>query len=232
LFELFSDPWRAYQTPVDTFVPYLIRESAVKRKDPEKPLLSAFSMEPAVIIQSKDLASDIQTGIGSSWKGLLADSTWDRILRDEEQDVKQLQWDDIKDDPAIKPRPWGSWSKKADIGSTLPPTEERSQGLGEDAQTGRAASLIREPPILQIIEQPKALVEEVDQASLAKLSSPDLGIAQSESTGVEEAPKHQRSVLVSSVRSGLEDALDDFESNALSGRPHRSKRRRERLGKA
>lgn len=90
--------------------------------------IRAFSMEPPVIIQSKELSSDIQEGIGSTWRGLLADSTWDRILRDEGQYVKQLNWDDIKSDPAIKPRPW------VDLGRKKKAKKPAVEKLGEVSQ--------------------------------------------------------------------------------------------------
>ena len=102
------DPWRAYQTPIDTLVPFHARISpvnpAVELK--AKSHIYAYSLEPPLIIQSKQLSSDIQDGIGSTWRGLLADSTWDRVLRDEGKEAKQLTWEDIKMDPAIRPRPW------------------------------------------------------------------------------------------------------------------------------
>lgn len=132
LLRLFSDPWRAYQTPIDTFIPYLTRSAtlaaekkAKEQKNERKKQksnnsqaekgeaddhLRAFSLEPAMIIQSKDFSSDIQDGTGSVWKGLLADSTWDRIQRDEGAKVKQLTWSDVKGDPAIRVRPWGDGS--------------------------------------------------------------------------------------------------------------------------
>lgn len=135
LLELFSDPWRTYQTPVDTFMPFLTRYDpppppgqkpknlkAIEKLDPPM-YIQAFSMEPAVIIQSKELSSDIQTGLGSNWRGLLADSTWDRILRDEGHDVKQLTYDETKYDPAIKARPWGDWGKQKPAAAAKHPDE-------------------------------------------------------------------------------------------------------------
>lgn len=95
---------------------------AIEKLDPPM-YVQAYSMEPAVIIQSKELASDIQDGLGSNWRGLLADSTWDRILRDEGHDVKQLTYDDIKYDPAIKARPWGDWGKAKPAAAAKHPDE-------------------------------------------------------------------------------------------------------------
>lgn len=113
LLSLALDPWRAYQTPIDTLVPFHARISpvnpAVELK--AKSHIYAYSLEPPLIIQSKELSSDIQDGVGSTWRGLLADSTWNRVLRDEGKQVKQLTWEDIKMDPAIKPRPWSDARK-------------------------------------------------------------------------------------------------------------------------
>lgn len=95
---------------------------AIDKLDPPM-YVQAYSMEPPVIIQSKELASDIQDGLGSNWRGLLADSTWDRILRDEGHDVKQLTYDDTKYDPAIKARPWGDWGKSKSAAAPKHPDE-------------------------------------------------------------------------------------------------------------
>lgn len=95
---------------------------AIEKLDPPM-YIQAFSMEPAVVIQSKELSSDIQTGLGSNWRGLLADSTWDRILRDEGHDVKQLTYDETKYDPAIKARPWGDWGKTKPAAAPKHPDE-------------------------------------------------------------------------------------------------------------
>lgn len=84
------DPWLAYQTAIDTAIPNLIRSDTV----------ASFSVDPSIIIQSKDTPSDIQTGIGSPWRGLLADSTMERIWRDEGREIPELKWSEMKDDPA------------------------------------------------------------------------------------------------------------------------------------
>lgn len=39
----------------------------------------AYSIQPALVIQSKASASDLQAANGSRWRGLLADSTLERI---------------------------------------------------------------------------------------------------------------------------------------------------------
>lgn len=49
----------------------------------------AFSVDPQIIVQSKELASDITKGIGSPWRGVLMDSTWERILQDEGVEVPE-----------------------------------------------------------------------------------------------------------------------------------------------
>ena len=166
LLTLFSDPWRAYQTPVDTFIPFLTRQGGSTSGDiklgSSKPLVRAFSMEPPIIIQSKELASDIQTGKGSTWRGLLADSTWDRILRDEGHAVKQLTWEDIKGDPAIRPRPWGDWTSKkksayADTEVPDSPFEEKMRIPYKDQESIETSEESEDvapgPDALRIIEQ-------------------------------------------------------------------------------
>ena len=101
--------------------------------------LHAYSMEPAIIIQAKELSSDIQDGVGSNWRGLLADSTWDRILRDEGHEVKQLTWEDIRDDPAIRARPWYDW-KKPPKQAAAPEQESSHADASGEASADDAAS--------------------------------------------------------------------------------------------
>lgn len=148
LLSLLSDPWTAYQTPIDTMIPSLIRAGKLR----------AFSLEPAVIIQSKELSSDIQTGVGSPWRGVLADSTWDRILRDEGVDVPQLKWEDVKDDPALKARPWTSIplgkevaAKAAQIQDNAEKDDSLQQSEGKADHPGDAKA----DPGIQKQEQPK-----------------------------------------------------------------------------
>ena len=80
-----SEPWSAYQAPVDNAIPTLMKTGD---------LTQAFSVDPPLIIQSKDSPSDIQPGTGSSWRGLLSDSTLDRIWRDEGKEVPKLTWEE------------------------------------------------------------------------------------------------------------------------------------------
>ncbi|GAA5934989.1 hypothetical protein JCM1841_007076 [Sporobolomyces salmonicolor] len=86
---LLLNPWTAYQTAVDTAVPSFISFG----------LLNAFSVEPPLIIQRKDGPSDIQLGIGSKWRGLLMDSTVERIRRANGEAV----WEDVYDPAALDP---------------------------------------------------------------------------------------------------------------------------------
>ncbi|GAA6010964.1 hypothetical protein JCM10207_004016 [Rhodosporidiobolus poonsookiae] len=86
---LLNNPWTAYQTAVDTAVPSFISFR----------LLKSFSVEPPLIIQRKDGPSDIQDGIGSKWRGLLMDSTVERIRRAKGEEV----WEDVFDPNALDP---------------------------------------------------------------------------------------------------------------------------------
>lgn len=87
---LLNNPWTAYQTAVDTAVPSFISFS----------LLNSFSVDPPLVIQRKDGPSDIQSGTGSKWRGLLMDSTVDRIRRAEGEVVEEELWDPTRLDPA------------------------------------------------------------------------------------------------------------------------------------
>ncbi|KAH8922393.1 hypothetical protein BT69DRAFT_1205250, partial [Atractiella rhizophila] len=89
LLDLYSDPLVAYTTAVDTLLPNLVRKNMIK----------SYSVEPSLIIQSKDISSDIQTGIGSPWRGVLMDSTLERIDRSEGKEIKD--WSKYQD-PATK----------------------------------------------------------------------------------------------------------------------------------
>ncbi|GAA6032944.1 hypothetical protein JCM8097_000059 [Rhodosporidiobolus ruineniae] len=86
---LLLNPWTAYQTAVDTAVPSFISFG----------LLNSFSVEPPLIIQRKDGPSDIQDGIGSKWRGLLMDSTVERIRRAKGEEV----WEDVYNETALDP---------------------------------------------------------------------------------------------------------------------------------
>lgn len=73
LLDALLDPWRAFSTAVDLTIPTLIHFDQVR----------AFSIQPPLVIQRKDGPSDLQKGNGSKWRGLLRDSTVERIARDE-----------------------------------------------------------------------------------------------------------------------------------------------------
>ncbi|WAR59965.1 hypothetical protein PtB15_11B606 [Puccinia triticina] len=103
LLELYNDPWTSFQTPVDTAIPTFIKLG-----------LNSFSIEPTIINQSKVLQSDIQSGKGSNWKGLLVDSVAERILKSEGKWVdKTLNQQDSRNniDPATLFRYKSSSSK-------------------------------------------------------------------------------------------------------------------------
>ncbi|GAA5909705.1 uncharacterized protein JCM6883_004606 [Sporobolomyces salmoneus] len=89
LLNLLLNPWTAYQTAVDTALPSFIQFE----------LLKSFSIEPPLIIQRKDGPSDIQKGIGSKWRGLLMDSTVERIRKYKGEEV----WEDVFDPKALDP---------------------------------------------------------------------------------------------------------------------------------
>lgn len=107
-----ADPWIAYQGAVDTAVAALVGRSA----------LYSFSIEPSLIVQTKDVTSDIQAGIGSEWRGVLADSTLERILRDEGHAVPDPIFDIEHLDPAVlyRPRP-KSWTAALPTRAAAPP---------------------------------------------------------------------------------------------------------------
>lgn len=85
------DPFSAFQAPIDVLLPTLLLSEP----------LPIFSIDPPLIVQAKDMSSDLQPGTGSKWRGLLGDSTLDRIWRDEGKEVKQITWDEAWQDPAV-----------------------------------------------------------------------------------------------------------------------------------
>jgi len=64
-----QDPWTAFASAVDLAVPTYIDAHE----------FNSFSLQPPLIIQRKDGPSDLQNGKGSKWRGLLRDSTVERI---------------------------------------------------------------------------------------------------------------------------------------------------------
>lgn len=90
LLEYLLSPWSAYQTAIDTYLPTLISSN----------LINSFSVEPPLIIQRKEGVSDIQSGTGSRWRGVLMDSTMDRIRKENGEEVKEEVQVEGEKDPA------------------------------------------------------------------------------------------------------------------------------------
>lgn len=105
---LLNNPWTAYSTAVDTAVPSFISfsQDPTGALLPSGRLLEAFTVDPPLIIQRKDGPSDIQEGVGSKWRGLLSDSTVERIKKSEgewtDEDEREASvWDERRAlDPA------------------------------------------------------------------------------------------------------------------------------------
>lgn len=124
-----SDPWLAYQGPIDVAVASLVTRDALR----------AFSIHPSLIIQSKSLSSDVLPaagkgrgkeagGSGNEWGGWLMDSTEERVLRDSGEMVPEPVFDPL--DPAVNyrggraaPRPFKPKSSSDD---PLPATGHHS----------------------------------------------------------------------------------------------------------
>lgn len=92
LLSLLQDPWSAFQTAIDTAVPSLLV--------PPTPLLNSYSIDPPLVVQRKDGPSDIQSGSGSRWRGLLGDSTVERIKMDEGEPLNIETEKEVGQDPA------------------------------------------------------------------------------------------------------------------------------------
>ncbi|GAA5928238.1 hypothetical protein JCM3775_000552 [Rhodotorula graminis] len=91
------DPWRAFSAAVDAVVPALLHaQRALPRSAPEHPLVRSYSIVPPLVVQRKDGPSDLQRGTGSPWRGVLRDSTVERIRRDE--GVWHDGWEDRYDE--------------------------------------------------------------------------------------------------------------------------------------
>lgn len=91
LLDLMNSPWSAYQSAIDLMLARLVREKKV----------SAFVVEPPLVVQSKKFGGSIQPGKGNAWKGLLMDSTLDRIARSEGSVLTPLTWAETRNDPCI-----------------------------------------------------------------------------------------------------------------------------------
>lgn len=85
------DPWTAFQAPIDVLIPTLLLYRP----------LNAYSVDPPLIIQAKELESDIQPGIGSKWRGQLGDSTLNRLWRSDGKEPPRLSWEAEWKDPAV-----------------------------------------------------------------------------------------------------------------------------------
>ncbi|GAA5974308.1 hypothetical protein JCM11641_006726 [Rhodosporidiobolus odoratus] len=99
------DPWSAYSAAVDLVVPSLLHiQDTLPPSYP--PLLRSFTLNPPLVVQRKEGPSDLQKGNGSKWRGLLRDSTMERVRRDE--GVWHEGWEEERDkvgeDPATRLR--------------------------------------------------------------------------------------------------------------------------------
>lgn len=103
------DPWSAFSTAIDLVIPSLLHIQSQSHHVPPL-LLESFSVVPPLIVQRKDGPSDLQRGNGSKWRGLLRDSTVERIRRDRGEwndDWEDRHPDDLDEklvDPALKLR--------------------------------------------------------------------------------------------------------------------------------
>ncbi|GAA5831581.1 hypothetical protein JCM3766R1_004941 [Sporobolomyces carnicolor] len=92
-----SSPWVAYQSAVDLALPTLIHYE----------LINSFTVTPPLVVQRKDGKSDLRKGKGSKWRGLLRDSTWERVLRGRGEWSAEMEekWEEEEDlDPATELR--------------------------------------------------------------------------------------------------------------------------------
>lgn len=91
LLEVVASPWTSYTVGVDTAM-------ARAHKDGK---INAFLVDPPLIIQTKESKSTVQNGGAEDWRGLLMDSTLDRVRKDKGLPVKQLTWENTKNDPNV-----------------------------------------------------------------------------------------------------------------------------------
>lgn len=104
------DPWSAFSTAIDLVIPSLLHLQAQYHHPASPPLLESFSVVPPLIVQRKDGPSDLQRGNGSKWRGLLRDSTVERIRKDRGEwndaweDTEPPADDESGVDPALKLR--------------------------------------------------------------------------------------------------------------------------------
>lgn len=105
------DPWSAFSTAVDLVIPTLLHIQDVL--DPRwasrghgdgirrAPLVRSWSVVPPLVVQRKDGPSDLQKGTGSPWRGVLRDSTVERIKRAD--GTWTDEWDDVFDPAHVDP---------------------------------------------------------------------------------------------------------------------------------
>jgi len=96
IFSHLSSPWLAYTSAVDLALPTLMHFNQI----------NSFSIVPPLVIQRKDGPSDLQKGNGSKWRGVLRDSTHERVMRDEGiwHEGWEDKWDERNIDPATQLR--------------------------------------------------------------------------------------------------------------------------------
>lgn len=91
MLEVVGSPWTVYNTAVDIAMMRAIQDHKIK----------GFVIEPPLIIQSKSSPSSVQNDPVVTWRGLLMDSTLDRIWRDEGLNVQPITWEETQHDPSI-----------------------------------------------------------------------------------------------------------------------------------
>ncbi|BGP34670.1 hypothetical protein JCM10296v2_006492 [Rhodotorula toruloides] len=105
------DPWSAFSTAVDLVIPSLLHIQDLL--DPRwasrdhgegirhAPLVRSWSVVPPLVVQRKDGPSDLQKGTGSPWRGVLRDSTIERIKRGD--GTWGDEWDNVFDPASVDP---------------------------------------------------------------------------------------------------------------------------------
>jgi len=97
IFRHLTSPWIAFQSAIDLALPTLLHFN----------LVISFTVTPPLIVQRKDGKSDLRKGKGSKWRGLLRDSTWERVLKDEGEWSEEWEekWEEEEEkDPATELR--------------------------------------------------------------------------------------------------------------------------------
>lgn len=91
MLETAGSPWTVYSGAVDTA---MVRAHLDGK-------LSAFVVDPPIILQAQEWPSSIQGDRPAGWRGLLMDSTLDRIKRSKGETVKPISWNDTIQDHAV-----------------------------------------------------------------------------------------------------------------------------------